>query len=103
MRQNFRARYYDIFSRVYDTFVALHSRDSGAKQRSFLAESVHLRNGDQVLGICTGTGALLPSLRSRVESGGVVWGVDFSKGMLQQRTENTKQTPPFALHNATAL
>jgi len=84
MRENLRARYYDLFSRFYDTFVALHSRDAGAKLRSLLARSVGLRSGDRVLDICTGTGELLRFLRSHVNETGSVWAIDFSRGMLRE-------------------
>ena len=81
MRQVRRA-YYDVFSRFYDRFVALHSRDSGDVARRFLAERLPVREGGSVLDICTGTATLLSYLLPRVGRDGHVVGVDFSMGML---------------------
>jgi|ERR1019366_9308206 demethylmenaquinone methyltransferase/2-methoxy-6-polyprenyl-1,4-benzoquinol methylase len=80
-----RARrvYYDIFSRFYDRFVALHSRDRQGSARTILVERVPVQRGGSVLDLCTGTGTLLPHLQAKVGTGGRVVGVDFSPGMLK--------------------
>ena len=83
MRSKTRVRYYNAFSRFYDAFVALHSRDPGGKLRDHLAGKVGLERGDAALDICTGTGAMLPSLCGQVDQGGMVIGLDFSRGMLR--------------------
>lgn len=77
-----RRAYYDVFSRFYDRFVALHSRDAGGGARRFLAERLPVGEGGSVLDLCTGTGSLLTHLRGRVGEAGRVVGVDFSRGML---------------------
>jgi ubiquinone/menaquinone biosynthesis C-methylase UbiE len=81
--KRFRQIYYDLFSHIYDGFVALHSTDKGAGLRCFLADRTGLCGGEKVLDICTGTGTLLHYLREKVHGGGLVAGVDFSVGMLR--------------------
>jgi ubiquinone/menaquinone biosynthesis C-methylase UbiE len=83
-----RRSYYDKFSRFYDRFVALHSRDDAGLARKFLADQLAPRAAGAVLDICTGTATLLPHLRDRVGRDGRVVGLDFSTGML--RTANQK-------------
>jgi ubiquinone/menaquinone biosynthesis C-methylase UbiE len=87
-RSRFRIRYYDAFSRVYDRFVAAHSGDRPGVLRNLLAQRAALRLGDRVLDLCTGTGAMLPGLAQRAGDGLVV-GLDFSRGMLEQARRKT--------------
>ena len=77
-----RRAYYDKFSRYYDRFVALHSRDPQGLAREFLAERIPVQKGGAVLDLCTGTGTLLPHLQEKVGCDGRVVGLDFSRGML---------------------
>lgn len=83
MRNRVRIWYYNLFSRFYDAFVALHSSDPGGTLREQLADKVALESGGAVLDICTGTGAMLPSLRKHTDDEGIVVGLDFSRGMLK--------------------
>ena len=83
MRNKARIWYYNLFSRFYDAFVALHSSDPGGTLRDRLADKVGSKAGDAVLDICTGTGAMLPSLRKHTDDEGIVVGLDFSRGMLK--------------------
>ena len=87
-RSRFRTRYYDLFSRVYDRFVAAHSSDREGRLREVLAERAGLAPGARVLDLCTGTGAMLPALARRA-AGGLVVGLDFSRGMLEQARGKT--------------
>lgn len=87
--KKFRQRYYDLFSRSYDQFVALHSRDKQQKSRDFLTEHARMVQGAWALDICTGTGSTLSLLQKRVGKDGVVVGVDFSRGMLRVAQEKT--------------
>jgi ubiquinone/menaquinone biosynthesis C-methylase UbiE len=80
--KKFRQRYYDLFSRFYDQFVAFHSRDDQQKSRGFLTEHTGVEQGDRALDICAGTGSTLSHLQKRVGRDGLVVGVDFSRGML---------------------
>ncbi|HLI62362.1 MAG TPA: class I SAM-dependent methyltransferase [Terriglobales bacterium] len=89
MRRGRRA-YYDKFSRFYDRFVALHSRDKQGVARKFLADQVPVANGGSVLDLCTGTATLLTHLQAKVGANGRVVGVDFSHGMLQVAREKTR-------------
>ena len=76
-----RRAYYDAFSRFYDRFVALHSRDTGGLARKFLADRLPVQEGGAVLDICTGTATLLSHLQAKVGGDGRVVGLDFSRGM----------------------
>jgi ubiquinone/menaquinone biosynthesis C-methylase UbiE len=89
MRRGRRA-YYDRFSRFYDGFVALHSRDKQGLARKFLVDRVPVQNGGSVLDLCTGTATLLPHLQAKVGPNGEVVGVDFSHGMLKVAREKTR-------------
>ena len=64
MRRGRRA-YYDRFSRFYDRFVALHSRDEQGLARKFLVDQIPVQNAGSVLDLCTGTGTLLTHCRQR--------------------------------------
>lgn len=90
MRRSRRA-YYDRFSRFYDRFVALHSRDKQGLARKFLVECVPLCNGGTVLDLCTGTATLVTHLQAKVGAGGLVVGLDFSHGMLRAAQEKTRK------------
>jgi ubiquinone/menaquinone biosynthesis C-methylase UbiE len=81
--RKWRRKYYDLFSTIYDRFVALHSSDKQGKLRSYLAEKTNATQGDRVLDICTGTGSVLRCLAPRVKERGMVIGLDFSIGMLE--------------------
>jgi len=89
MRRTRRA-YYDRFSRYYDRFVVFHSRDKQGLARKFLVERVPVEDGGLVLDLCTGTGALLTHLQTKVGRCGQVFGVDFSHGMLEMAQKRTK-------------
>ncbi len=101
MRRTRRA-YNDSFSRFYDRFVALHSRDEQGLARKFLVDRVPIENGGSVLDLCTGTGTLLTHLQSKVGCCGQVYGVDFSSGMLKMAQEKTKRFANVHLVNADA-
>jgi ubiquinone/menaquinone biosynthesis C-methylase UbiE len=81
--RKWRRKYYDLFSTIYDRFVALHSSDKQGKLRSYLADKTNTTQGDRILDICTGTGSLIRCLTQRVEERGIVIGLDFSIGMLE--------------------
>ena len=85
-----RQAYYDAFSRVYDRFVELHSRDHEGLARKFLVHQAPLQDGSTVLDLCTGTGSLLTYLQEKVGPGGYVVGVDFSRGMLERARQKTQ-------------
>jgi ubiquinone/menaquinone biosynthesis C-methylase UbiE len=83
-----RRIYYNIFSRFYDLFIKLHSRNYGAETRRFLADSAQLENkiSDKVLDICCGTGSVILSFAERF-SDILAIGYDFSHGMLLKAYE----------------
>jgi ubiquinone/menaquinone biosynthesis C-methylase UbiE len=80
--RRYRRKYYDLFAKCYDRFIALHATDKRGVLRAILAERTAARSGDCVLDICTGTGAALPPLAARVGPTGLIVGLDFSAGML---------------------
>jgi ubiquinone/menaquinone biosynthesis C-methylase UbiE len=88
--RKFRQKYYDLFSKVYDRFVALHASDKQGVLRDILAEQTGAEPGDRVLDICTGTGAALLPLAGRVGAKGLVVGLDFSSGMLAAAREKAR-------------
>jgi len=102
VRSRYRIRYYDAFSRVYDRFVAAHSKDREGRLREVLAERTGLGPGDRALDLCTGTGAMLPALARRTGERGLVVGVDFSGGMLAQARRKIGGRPGVALVRADA-
>ena len=97
-----RRSYYDKFSRFYDRFVALHSRDPQGQARNFLAEQAAVPKGGAVLDLCTGTGALLSHLQEKVGREGLVIGLDFSRGMLTAGHAKTYRFPNILLVEADA-
>lgn len=97
-----RRAYYDKFSRFYDRFVALHSRDRQGLARRFLADLLPARNGGAVLDLCTGTATLLPHLQAKAGPDGRVIGVDFSHGMLMVARGKTRRFTNIHLVEADA-
>jgi demethylmenaquinone methyltransferase / 2-methoxy-6-polyprenyl-1,4-benzoquinol methylase len=77
-----RQRYYDLFARVYDRFVAWHSGEPTGPMRRTLAERAASGTAGRVLDLCCGTGAVTRALAERLGSGSQVVGLDFSSGML---------------------
>lgn len=94
-----RARqiYYDVFSRFYDRFIAMHSGDSQRRVREFLAGLLPEVEGRAVLDLCTGTGSLLPYLEARAGRSGVVTALDFSRGMLRAGARKVSDRPNVLL------
>lgn len=79
-----RQSYYNLFSKVYDRIIELHSHDLQGRLRGALADRTGLKAGDVALDLCTGTGSVPPFLAEKVGSDGLVIGLDFSSGMLQK-------------------
>jgi ubiquinone/menaquinone biosynthesis C-methylase UbiE len=101
MRHTRRA-YYDKFSKFYDRFVALHSRDAQGLARKFLADQLPVPKGASVLDLCTGTASLLSHFAAKVGCDGQVVGVDFSYGMLRVAHEKIRNLPNVHLVEADA-
>jgi demethylmenaquinone methyltransferase/2-methoxy-6-polyprenyl-1,4-benzoquinol methylase len=79
-----RRRYYDLFARVYDRFVAWHSGEPTGPMRRALAERAAWGTAWRVLDLCCGTGAVTRVLAGLLGSDSLVVGLDFSSGMLGQ-------------------
>lgn len=86
-----RQTYYDIFSKVYDLVIRLHSRDMEGSLRGFIAGEANLSKGDRVLDLCTGTGSVAIELAKQVGENGLVVGLDFSQGMLMKAKEKANR------------
>lgn len=100
--RHLRRSYYNMFSKVYDGFVALHSSDRQGIVRRYFSSLVPVDRGETVLDVCTGTGALLPYLRARIGTNGSVVGVDFSRGMLSANLRRTGESANIHLVEADA-
>jgi ubiquinone/menaquinone biosynthesis C-methylase UbiE len=98
--RNIRRKYYDLFSKFYDRFIAMHATGRQGVLRDILAEQTAAGAGDIVLDICTGTGAALMPLAGRVENTGVAVGLDFSWGMLRAAREKIRYEPRICLVQA---
>jgi ubiquinone/menaquinone biosynthesis C-methylase UbiE len=79
-----RRIYYDLFSKIYDFIIRLHSRDRAGSLRRFIVEKANISEGDKALDLCTGTGSVAAELAKRVGGKGLAVGLDFSRGMLEK-------------------
>ena len=86
-----RRRYYDLFSLVYDRFVAWHSGEPTGPMRRALAERATRVTVRCVLDLCCGTGAVTRALRESAPADAVVVGLDFSRGMLSRGVAAARQ------------
>jgi demethylmenaquinone methyltransferase/2-methoxy-6-polyprenyl-1,4-benzoquinol methylase len=79
-----RQVYYDLFSKVYDFIIRLHSSDREGSLRSFITGKTLLSEGGRALDLCTGTGSVAVELAKTVGEKGLVVGLDFSQGMIEK-------------------
>jgi demethylmenaquinone methyltransferase/2-methoxy-6-polyprenyl-1,4-benzoquinol methylase len=86
-----RRRYYDLFSRFYDRFVAWHSGEPTGPMRRALAERAACAPVRRALDLCCGTGAVTRALAESALAGTVVVGLDFSRGMLSRGVAAARQ------------
>jgi len=93
-----RQIYYDLFSKIYDPIIRLHSKDQEGLLRTFIAEKACLSGGNVALDLCTGTGSVAMELAKRVSRTGLVIGLDFSEGMLQKAKRKAFQLGANQLH-----
>jgi demethylmenaquinone methyltransferase/2-methoxy-6-polyprenyl-1,4-benzoquinol methylase len=84
IRRALRRRYYDLFARVYDRFVAWHSGEPTGPMRRALAERASSSPVRRALDVCCGTGAATRALAERLGEGSLAVGLDFSRGMLRR-------------------
>jgi demethylmenaquinone methyltransferase/2-methoxy-6-polyprenyl-1,4-benzoquinol methylase len=87
-----RQIYYDLFSKIYDFIIRVHSRDTGGSLRKFITHKANLSKGDKVLDLCTGTGSVAIELAKQVGERGLVVGLDFSQGMLEKAGKKAKNS-----------
>ena len=90
-RRVLRRRYYDLFSPVYDRFVAWHSGEATGPMRRALAERATCASVRRILDLCCGTGAVTRALAERAPAEAVVVGLDFSRGMLSRGVAAARQ------------
>jgi len=93
-----RQLYYDLFSKIYDFIIRLHSRDIEGSLRRFITEKTNLSKGDKALDLCTGTGSVAAKLAGQVGENGLVVGLDFSRGMLEKAKEKVFRSNLKQLH-----
>jgi ubiquinone/menaquinone biosynthesis C-methylase UbiE len=93
-----RRIYYDLFSKIYDFIIRLHSRDIAGSLRKFIVEKANLSEGDKALDLCTGTGSVAVELTKQVGETGFVIGLDFSWGMLGKAKEKARKSRIDQLH-----
>jgi ubiquinone/menaquinone biosynthesis C-methylase UbiE len=93
-----RRLYYDLFSKIYDLIIRLHSRDIEGSLRRFIVEEANLFKGERALDLCTGTGSVAVELAKLVRQDGLVIGVDFSQGMLRKAKEKALRLNLNQLH-----
>ncbi|NOR05114.1 MAG: methyltransferase domain-containing protein [Deltaproteobacteria bacterium] len=86
-----RQSYYNLFSKIYDRIIELHSHDLQGRLRGALADRTGLKTGDVAVDLCTGTGSVPPFLAEKVGSDGLVIGLDFSSGMLQKAAKKIRE------------
>jgi demethylmenaquinone methyltransferase/2-methoxy-6-polyprenyl-1,4-benzoquinol methylase len=82
--KSLRRIYYDLFSKIYDFIIRLHSRDIAGSLRRFIVENANILEGHRALDLCTGTGSVAAELAKRVGENGLAVGLDFSRGMLEK-------------------
>jgi len=97
-----RRFYYDLFSKVYDGVIALHSADRAGRLRAWLVERAGVELGMRVLDLCTGTGSVALEARRVVGRTGLVVGVDFSRGMLEKARDKAGDAQGLAWVEASA-
>lgn len=93
-----RRVYYDLFSKIYDLIIRLHSRDIAGSLRGFIVEKTSLSEGDKALDLCTGTGSVAVEMTKQVGETGFVIGLDFSRGMLEKAKEKARKFGIDRLH-----
>jgi len=93
-----RQIYYDLFSKVYDFVIRLHSSDREGSLRRFITEKTRLSEGGRALDLCTGTGSVAVELAKTVGERGLVVGLDFSKGMIEKARQKATSLNLNHLH-----
>ena len=96
--RSLRQIYYDLFSKIYDLVIRLHSRDMEGSLRRFITNKANVSKGDRALDLCTGTGSVATELARCVGESGLVVGLDFSRGMLDKAKEKAKNSKINHLH-----
>jgi ubiquinone/menaquinone biosynthesis C-methylase UbiE len=93
-----RRLYYDLFSKVYDLVIRLHSRDIEGSLRRLIVDKANLSKGDRALDLCTGTGSVAAKLAGQVGENGLVVGLDFSRRMLEKAKDKAFRMNLKQLH-----
>lgn len=85
-----RRAFYNLFSHFYDSIIRLHSGDQEGMLRQFMVEMTRVGRKGSALDLCTGTGAVAIELGRVAGNGGLVVGLDFSRGMLDRAREKAR-------------
>jgi ubiquinone/menaquinone biosynthesis C-methylase UbiE len=87
-----RRLYYDLFSKIYDFIIRLHSKDIEGSLQRFIVEKTNLSKRERASDLCTGTGSVAIELAKKVGENGLVIGLDFSRGMLDKAKEKARKS-----------
>jgi len=93
-----RRIYYDLFSKIYDFVIRLHSRDMAGSLRRFIVDKARVSEGDKALDLCTGTGSVAVEMAGQVGENGLVVGIEFSRGMIEKAKEKAFRLNLKQLH-----
>jgi len=93
--QDYQRGYWKTWSRVYDFIVKLSFTPFGGENRfrRKVVELASVKEGEQVLDLCCGTGTLTYLVAKRVGSTGRVTGVDLSQDMISRAKKKVTNLP----------
>jgi len=93
--QYYEHGHWKTWSRVYDFIVKLSFIPFGGENRfrRKVVEMASVKEGEQVLDLCCGTGTLTSLVAGKVGDGGSVTGVDLSRDMIGRAKKKVKNLP----------
>lgn len=92
-KEKFVRQTFNDIAKSYDRLNTLMSMGRDKRWRRFAVRRCEVKQGDNVLDVCCGTGYLSMELADAVGCAGSVTGLDFSENMLAVAAENVKTFP----------